>query len=254
LPAVFPFESSRRGSLGSDWGFDVSSNELTKGVRFSTFDPPIFDETDWKFSYPKESEDVREGAKVILRNHGAPILVTQQIGNGKVVWSGMNLAYHVIRFHNTDEVLFFKKILVSLLPEEDLTKPLYEASFLSSKKRKITTQGSRGILFKEQAYPGWKVKIKLNGKTHAGKIFKAGPAYPGFIYVRLPELVDKEVIVSFGYHGGITSWLLTILSLALIIFVLERTLLGGLLVGRRIKKLHIKTQKHVRGWWEKEEY
>lgn len=253
LPAIFPIVRSERTPLGSDWDFEIAQHEFTAGVDFSSFDPPLFDEADWNFSYPPRADDVRSQVEILIKNHGRPILATHEIGEGQVVWSGMNLPYHVVRFHNSEEVEFFANILEFLVVGQ-VTEPAYDATFSSPQKREITVTGSRGVLFKEQAYPGWRASVRLDGQAQGLKIFTAGPAQPGFMYVRLPsEASEKQAAVTFSYQGSWLSWFLTILSLLTGIFLLEQALLGGVLLGKRVKIFREKTSAYVRRWWEKED-
>src|SRR5205823_4174663 len=101
------------------------------------------------------------------------------------IWSGMNLAYHLNRNHNIEEAKFFDNILSYLVNISKPTVPTYNVEFSSSNLRTITTQNAKGILFKEQAYDGWKANFIGNKSSGSISIFKAGPAYPGFMYIPL---------------------------------------------------------------------
>lgn len=252
LPAAFPFDTSSRGPLGSDWDFGIPGADLTKGVSFSKFDPPIFDESDWKFAYTPD-EELRAGSEVILRNHDVPVLIRRPVGEGNVIWSGMNLPYHVTRFHNSEEVEFFENILENLLPESNNEGELaYDPVFTSNRARKITASNATGVLLKEQAFPGWKAKVKTNGSGKSAKIYKAGPSFPGFMYIRLPEGADQAE-VTFNYRGSPIAWIFTIAGILIAVIIIEKALVGGWLFGKRIVKVYRKSHKYARSWWEKEE-
>ncbi len=255
LPEIFPFERSDRKSMGSAWGFDVIDERFSEDIDFSVFDPPLFDTYEWKVSFPRGASGLREGVEVILKNHDIPILISYGVGEGKTVWSGLNLPYHVIRSHNEQEIQFFQNILTSLfstLPEgENIAADI---SFVSPQQRTIMVNGAKGVLFKEQAYPGWHAAIVSAGKKYASTIYKAGPAYPGFMYVRLPsELLNKQSTITFQYRGSLMSWILIILAFGVIIVVLEESILAGKVLGKVYRFLWKEISLRLGFWWKRED-
>ncbi|MCH7951971.1 hypothetical protein IH980_04525 [Patescibacteria group bacterium] len=253
LPAIFPIERSERTPLGGEWDLEVFKSPLTTGVSFERFDPPLFDELNWNFSYPPRADDVRSQVEILIKNHGRPILATHEIGEGQVVWSGMNLPYHVIRFHNPDEVTFFTNIMEDLVDTQQ-DQPVFEATSFSPQEREITATGARGVLLKEQAYPGWKAEIQVNGERQGARIFKAGPAVPGFMYVRLPEASsERETVVRFRFRGSLVGWVTTVITLTIVLIFSERAIFDGRLFGRRLGFIEKKIRTYLMGWWEKED-
>jgi len=256
LPEIFPMNQSERKPLGKTWDFELGESGLMKDIDFSVFDPPIFDDQAWSITYPLDDSDVREGSTILLKNKGKPVMISYSIEGGQVIWSGINLPYHVIRKHNVEEVRFFKNIIQRLVDgtERSAKVPIYESEFINPQKRQVTTQGGKGILFKEQGYPGWRANAESSKSKENVKIYKAGPAYPGFMYVRLPEnMVQKEGKITFSYHGSNIAWILSIGSFVLAIFITEEALFKGIILGRLRRLAWRKLRMSVNAWWRRED-
>ncbi len=179
-------------------------------------------------------------------------MIAYDVAGGQVLWSGMNFPYHVIRNHSEVEVKLLKNILSTILPqaENDIVSQSSEAGFILPQRREIETKGAKGVLFKEQAYPGWRANVDGRGL----KIYKAGPAYPGFMYARLPEeKISQEAKVTFSYNGSWASWILSIIAFILVILILEEVFLKGAVLGRFYKTLFRKSHKRIKSWWVKDE-
>ncbi len=253
LPKIFPFGESERKPLGETWELEVNNHALTEGINFSVFSPPIFDNSPWKFSYPSDKSNMSGGATIILKNHHKALFTTQNVGSGEIFWSGINLPYHIVRYHNNEEVKFFRKILLGMLHGVKNNELTFQQVFTNAEHRVIKSVGAKGILFKEQAYPGWKASMRMGSNTKGSKIFKAGPAHPGFMYVRIPEdTISKEVAVKFDFYGSLESWFFVVISLMVIIVILERVFLSGIIFGKRVEEVGTRTREHLKGWWEKD--
>ncbi|MBI2595321.1 hypothetical protein HYW46_01125 [Candidatus Daviesbacteria bacterium] len=252
LPDFFPIDKTYRKPLGRTWEFEVADDPITRDVDFSTFDPPIFDGSEWNLSFPQQPDDVRQNAVILLKNHTKPILVSENIENGFVFWSGMNLPYHIIRNHNTNELVFFKKIIEKLIGSEKPTPPQSTVKFISAGKRELSTSGARGVLFKEQAYDGWNAVWTENGRNRDLKVYKAGPADPGFIFVRLPAGSGTGKLI-FSYNGSGNTWLVTLLSVTLFILILDEVIFGEKLLGGARRWIWRKFHHRLTGWWGRED-
>lgn len=255
LPEVFPIDKSERKSMGLEWKLEAGDPLVTSGIDFSKFDPPIFNDAPWNISYPPATEDIREDTTVILKNQGIPVIMSHNVAAGKVYWSGINLPYHTIRNNNQEELKFFKNILEKLLEGRSNTEtPSYEVKFLTPQNREITTKGARGVLFKEQAYPGWTAKLENASTKSKLKVFKVGPAYPGFIYVQLPEeLQGQEAKVVFTYSGSSSGFVYMILAIIAVVLLAEEALLGGIIIGRLRRIIWKRANVRINRWWNKED-
>ena len=246
LQEFFPVKRVERRGQVKEWRLEPAGTSLTVNIGFDQFSPPVFDEDEWKVSFAQES-DVRSGAEVILKNHGKVVMVRQKLGSGEVIWSGLNLAYHLSRNHNDQEAKFFLNILSSLVDLSIKEKPLFNTTFIDANSRKVSTQAAKGILFKEQAYPGWNAENVGGGSL---KIYKAGPAYPGYMYV---PISGKSSEVEFTFSGSPTDKILVVISVLSALFIFEEIVLGGMILGRLRRMTFRLMSKRVGHWWEKEE-
>lgn len=254
LHELFPIQNTKREALGAEWEFEILDGDpLTADIDFSSFDPPMFDVDEWKFSFPESDESIREGAKILVKNHDKPLLIQQELGQGQVIWSGFNLPYHVTRTHNDIEVSFFARIIKSFIPEISEPSVADAVTFNSPLKRSISSLRAKGILFKELALPGWNAKIKSGNRTQRGKIYSVGPAHPGFMYVPIPEsFKNQKIEVTFNYSGDNFKWLLLIISGIFSVLVIEDAL-GGFIINRHLQKILHKSRSQFKRWWGRDD-
>lgn len=251
LPEFFPVKKVERRGMGKTWAFEAASQSFAKDVDFEKFAPPVFDDDEWKLSYADETA-LGGGASPILKNHGKVVMASRAIGSGEVIWSGLNFAYHVSRNHNLEEAKFFVNILSSVVDLSKKPQPGFSVDFKNANSRTISQEGAKGILFKEMAYGGWSASLVEgdNGKRGKLKIFKAGPAYPGYMYI--PTTGGKNV-VTLKFSGSLQDKLLTWVSIIVLLFVLDEAALGGLVLGR-LRRLAFKLVSFKLGrWWQKED-
>lgn len=258
LSEIFPFDKSERKELRKEWDLEQVPDDLTSEIDFASFGPPIFNDNPWKFSYPRQDSSLRDGAKVVLKNHGKPVFITMEHGNGKVIWSGMNLLYHINQNPIAEEGKFFKNIITELVVLGDgqivqadavwNSPERVQAKIISRPKPSLTRP--KGILFKEEFYNGWSAKIVGNGGQ---KIYKAGPTFPGFIYLPLKKNNANTTDVLFSYNGDPLYWGVTLINVIAILFVLELIMFNGKIVGVRVHRVYHKIRKRVGSWWQKED-
>lgn len=248
LPEFFPIEKVRRRGMGRGWDLKNHNNLYGENVNLSKFSPPLFDGDEWKVSFA-DTDDLRDGAEIILTNKDKIVLAKQKLGSGEVIWSGLNFAYHLTRNHNPDEAVLFNNILASMVDLSVKPRPKSSTKFINPNLRTVEVESARGVLFKEQSFDGWSAK-NLNNNSSL-KIYRAGPATPGFMYIPLKPA--EKTKVEFYYGGSLTNKIILSISVLLIIFLLEEILLRGLLLGRLRRFLWAKSKHHIRRWWEKED-
>lgn len=249
LPEIFPVKQTVRKGMGKDWEIENPDRLFGEGVDFKKFSPLDYDNAEWNVSFAEDSK-LNSGAKVILKNRGKVVMASQKIGDGELVWSGINLAYHLNRNHNLDESRFFLNILGSLVDLSKRPVPNYKVTFKNSNERIIETEGASGILFKEMAYPGWKARRIDGDKKLKPEIFKAGPAYPGFMYVPISRERNK---IGLTFSGSAFDKVVMSLAVVLVILVFEEVALKGFLLGRARRIGFRLVSFKVGRWWEKED-
>ena len=257
LPEVFPAEQLEFGSLGKEW--QVETKEGLSAIDFTKLEPLVYQDEPWKVSYVPDPNLIREGSRVLVAQVGKPVVVERKLGQGKIIWSGLNSWYRPWEFkaNGMVEVQVLDVILTKLL--ETSYQPGVEVEVIREKPEKITVEGNNfsGVVFKENHLPGWKAWVNVNGKKQNLKIYSAGP---DLMFASLPqELEDKPAKVSFVYQGPWSYWLLFFISIVSFILVMVEIITNGY-VSRRLRLSRmgkiIDTKKHfktIRGWWDKEE-
>lgn len=241
LPDIFPIEKTRKDTLGKEWSLDQ-------------FSPPVLDDQPWKFSLPVEGSGLRPETKVILETEGKPLIAERTYGQGKVIWSGMNLFYHLVYYNNLEEGKFLDNLLSKLVELKDQELPQFSAQRPSGGKATLEGQGAKGVLFKERLYSGWKTRMSSSKRETGLKIYKAGPTYPGFMYVKIPSSVNNSSFkVTFTFQGTLSGYFASLLSLLGFAAVFDYTFFGGRFLVRRGKKAWLLIRKRGGRWWDKED-
>lgn len=254
LPEFFPIKTTQRSEITKEWNLEITPDTLTQGTDFTSFGPPVYNNNPWKFSYPRIESDVRSNAKVILKNHGKAVLVEQDIGLGKVLWSGINLPYYVNQNPLVEETKFFRNIISFLVDLKETEVVPLEVVWQNSEKITIqkANNTTRGIIVKEQLYNGWKVQER-QPDTKNMKIYKTGPTYPGFMYIPIEELKDQQATLVLTYNGEPLFWFPSMVSFIALLIILELIVLNGKFISIKFHHLYHRTKKKIRSWWEKED-
>lgn len=251
LPEIFPFVQLERKGLGTEWDLLINQDELIKSIDIQKFSPPLFDDSEWKFAYP-DSDSTRNNEEILITNQAKPVLTLGNLGKGKILWSGMNLFYHVSRFNNLDEGIFLKNIIGKVIDLEEKQFPVSQVERSNARTVIISGNSTKGILLKEQFYPGWRANIKTSSGTKSAKIFSAGASFPGYMYVRLPKNTTTYT-VTFRFSGSLTTWILMSFSLVVFLILMDNILLNGLIFGRFVRKTAQILKKKTEKWWEKDD-
>lgn len=254
LPELFPFKAASRKELKTIWDLEVTEDEITKGVNFSKFGPPIFNNNPWKFSFPKSNSDLRDGAKVIVKNHGKPIIMKLNVGKGIVYWSGMNFPYHFNQYRSNEESKMFKNILEQLIEvRKNRVVPVRVTWERPEKIAISSSSGIKAVLVKEEAYNGWGITL-VRGFGTDPKIYKAGPTFPGFMYIPIAKEKSSEPFsFTLSFNGIAEGWFSAFVSAVATFLILELIIFDGRIIGKRLSTMFNRYKKTAGSWWEKEE-
>jgi hypothetical protein len=254
LPNIFPISRDHYGSLGEDW---AAGGEISGKVDFSLMSKLIFKGTPWKLSYAS-TNDLRKGANVLLTQKGNPIAVSQNMGKGKVVWSGANFFYRPeeYRQNGVNETKPINLLFHDLLG--DLSKSKIDSQVTMSTPEKITLTGANlsGVVLKENHWPGWVAKVNASGKNYSVPIFSAGPE---LMYIPIPrEVRNGNVTVIMNYLGSPINWIGFVVSIITLIACIIYLLFGNMFHIKFGSKLisYFDIKKYVYNlskWWGKEE-
>lgn len=249
FPEVFPMTAAKRESLGDKWQLQpASNNPILEGIKLDEFGPLVYEGAPWKLSYIPSMSDLKPGAEVVLSQAGQPILVSQKLGQGEVVWSGMSLSYHFLYYDRLVEAKFLQNIISYLTSGLPNGETAFSFERKSPEQIKISGQNFSGVVFKENINPGWRAKV--NGKSVA--IYSAGP---DFMYVKVPKGTSGNIIVELYYRGTNLAWLTFLFWLGAVGYSISYFIFGkGIKVSLILKKLNLEfLTKGMRTWWSKEE-
>jgi len=209
IPELIPVSRTTATNYGTEWDLTSVDHEILEGIDLSAFGAAIYDGGPWGVSSVAQS-DVRDWAKPILFTNGHPIVVAGQYGKGRVVWTGMNLPYHINTYRNEEESRLLAQ-MIEWVAGEDRPQPDYEALFVHPQRREVKVlTPAKGVLFKESFFPNWHAYAE-GGEL---KIYRAGP---DFMYVPLPGDTSYPAEVIFEYKKSTLEWVSLGISLATLI-------------------------------------
>ncbi|OGH20043.1 MAG: hypothetical protein A3D74_03930 [Candidatus Levybacteria bacterium RIFCSPHIGHO2_02_FULL_37_13] len=247
LGDIFPTNNLSDLEVQGSWSnTDSERSPITENINLNKFSPLIFEGNPWKLSASKIS-NLKPWAKLILRKGNNVIMAYGELGNGQIIWSGMNLMYHTVRNDNYEEAKMFGNMLSSVAVK-NTTEPDFKIQRTNPRIINITGNNFNGIYFKENYDSGW--SAKENGQKL--KIYKAGL---DFMYIVIPQAKQNQNI-TLSYNGSLTNWLFFLMSLFSLILALLYTMIPHPFHSiKRHAHHHIKQKigKKLTTWWQREE-
>ena len=193
-PSVIPLSELAWRNAGQENSYRIEGDEIASGIDSTKFDPLIWEDSPWGFA-SADSGKLREWGRPILSHEGYPLLAGGEYGEGRVVWSGMNLLSHVIAYDNPEEQLLLNRLLNWLGGDREDSQEL-EAVVERSHPDRVdfsasSLQGDRPWLYWREAwYPNWHAKLTEGETITEVPIFRAGPGF---------------MLMPLGLGGGQTS-------------------------------------------------
>jgi len=185
-----------------------------------------------------------------------PVAVEQKVGEGKVMWTGANFWYRPEEYRENGVVeagltkIFLKQWLGDLSRGSRIEAEVNRAE---PEEIWVKGEGIKGVVFKENHWPGWGAKVKSSGKTKRVPVFTAGPE---LMYVPVPkQMREGEIEVEINYHGGGLYWLCLVVSIVSLLVVVVYLIFGD----KAFKGLKSRGEKKkgwgkkMREWWDKDE-
>jgi len=259
LSRIFPIEETKIQEILGDWKLKGQS-DLIKDINLSDFAEASYQGKPWQISYA-DFDDLANWSFPILKREDKVILVGGEFEGGKVVWSGMNLPFHIVANKNQEEAKLFGNIIKYIIKNYELRimnqELKYEAKFIHPEKREVVLDSpAQGVLFKESYVNNWHAHLEAQSDQLKAKIYIAGP---GFMYVPIDKNEEVKKII-FEYH---LSWIekislaISIITfLFLIIYLFEGWLIKKPIVSSLIKRVISRmerTAEKTKSWWVKEE-
>jgi hypothetical protein len=162
-------------------------------------------------------------------------------GNGTLIWSGMQLANHVQANTNLAESKLFLHLISSIVPIESKPAIIGTVDFKSDRDVDFSAaSGGKGILMRYAFWDGWMAEV--NGEKQ--KIYKAGPAYPGFMYIPLSSAAST--IAHFTFNGASRVHVIWVISTLILVTLLDLIIFNGFFIGNNFKRLMVYLYKHTR--------
>lgn len=251
--AYMPLKSQNWVNLGIVSDYHLN-REIIQGLDENLFGPLEWKDMGWGFSSAKNS--LKDWAQPVLSVADYPLIVVGQYGQGKVVWSGMNLFAHAYDKENKEEVKLIGSLaswlLADYVPKEG--KVVYTRPNPDEVNFDLKTP-AKWLLWKESYSPYWQATLRtLDNKTYPLKFYRAGP---GWVLIRLPDKnLEKGTVVTLRYIQSRAGYLGYVVSLLTLIgFFLYLSGLGKKIWGeRKIEFIPVeKILGKIKSWWGREE-
>ncbi|HXJ47692.1 MAG TPA: hypothetical protein VNF91_00870 [Candidatus Acidoferrum sp.] len=211
-PSVLPVASLQWGSL------DPAAPVLVQGADDPSFGRFVYQGGAWGAS---SAGSVRQGATELVRVGGRVVAARSNVGQGRVLWSGMNWIAHNSASGSADEAAFLAAQLAWVFAGDSQagTQAPLTPSWTGDSQASIALQPSAGpslVLFKESLFPGWSARLVT--PTGSQPVDLAGSEMD-FVLASLPAVpAGSSLVFTYGptaVEQG--SWGLSLVFLALLI-------------------------------------
>ena len=230
VPEFFPVNSLSWTDLGKVSGFETNPAFVTNEIDVSKFSPLIWEDEAWSVSLSPTG--LKPWSSPILSIEGKPLVAYGEYGEGKIVWSGMNLISHSQTYDNAEERELIKMIIDLLTPSPNEVRA-ESLSFLRNHPDRVIfsldANASKGgsILWREAFYPRWQASLFTSSGATQLPIYRAGP---GFMLIPV-ESSSTPVEVELAWQQSVGDKLAAAGSLlglvSLLIISIDALFLGG---------------------------
>jgi len=226
-PAPVPGGQIKRKGIGPDWKLQRVGQTIGSGLDLKAFAPAVYNGGPWGVSYIPQAS-VPAWAEPVLMSDGDPVMVAGILGSGRVVWSGMNLPYHIESTRTVEESRLLSQAIVWTTPRQ-AAEPDYTATFVNPKLRRVVVAGpASGILLKESWVPNWQASV--NGKSV--DVYRAGP---DLMYVPLPPGAVYPATVELQFTRTPVELISDVISLLALVGLLGSLVVGSIRARRRAR-------------------
>jgi hypothetical protein len=225
-----PITGATSHGVTSDWRFKTASSPITDGIDFSSFGPPAYSGGPWAIS---AASGIRSWAQGVVWSGTDAVVVAGQLGQGRVVWSGLNLPFHIDSYRNAEESQFFTRAMAWASRSNNDVAATSSARRDGPQQTTISVaSNARGVLFKESWFDRWHVYV--NGSEV--NVLRAGP---GFMYVQLPKDTRFPATVEWRYEKAVVDWAGIVVSAATLVALITWPRWRG------------RARKAMGAWWDR---
>ena len=230
-PAVLPVDQLTWTNYGKDANYVFEGQEIVGDLDIDQFGALVWEDDPWSVSGTNRA-NLRSWGSSILSVGDNPLLAVGELGEGRVVWSGMNLISHILAYDNEEETRLLEGFLAWLAPIRDNSEhppPLVTRDHPDRIDFVVSTDpiNTTWLYWREVSYPTWHAYINDSTGTREVPIYRAGP---GFMLMPL-DTVDESASVSLVWNVPLIEKLAlvgTIIGLGLyLVLVLDGLLLSG---------------------------
>ena len=246
-PRVLPVSTLKWTNYGLAADYVLSAPEISGEVDPTEFAPLIWENGPWGVS-GANPEDVRQWGQVVLSAAGRPLVVAGEYGEGRVVWSGMNLVAHAFDQENDEEIMLLHNLVAWLTAAA--TSGEYSVTVTRDHPDRVefdfyVPAGARSSLYwREAYYPAWHAYLETDdARRQELPIHRGGP---GFMLMPI-ESVSGNVSVELVWETPLNERVAAIISL-LTVVALGAFIVDGLLFGGQ---WFVELQSRLRGRWIK---
>ncbi len=194
-PDVLPMDRLTWTSYGRDNAYSINADAIDSQIEANEFAPLVWEDHAWGVS-GGEIGDVRDWAVPVLTSHGKPLLLAGEYGQGRVVWSGMNLISHINAYGNDQEKAFLRDLIL-WLAEGIETREWGAPEILRDVPDEIrftiseTSSELTWLLWRESYYPNWHASWSSQEGQQPVPVYRAGP---GLMLLPLPPTATTAVL------------------------------------------------------------
>ncbi|MBU0618886.1 hypothetical protein KKD62_01470 [Patescibacteria group bacterium] len=199
-------------------------------LQVADFAPLAWNDNAWGISIPVVGK--RDWARTVLSISGKPLVAAGEYGEGKVIWTGLNIFGHLNTYDfNEAEMVFLGNLLRwfgagSLAEEQAQSQKLLvtrEHPDQVDFEFQATADQPSILYWREAEFPNWQATLSHpSGAKEKIDIYRAGP---GFMLMRLPPL-EQGSRLQLAFKPGGRTYLGRILSLFALIILLIYVVIG----------------------------
>lgn len=242
-PAVLPVSQLSWTNFAVASEFTFEAPEIGGAVDPTAFAPLEWEGQSWGVSSARQ-DGVRDWGKIVLSVAGQPLIVAGEYGQGRIIWSGMNMVAHAYDKDNDEEVELLHNLISWLTSDSDTTD--YSIAVERDHPDRVVFRGEvstgtrAAIYWREAYYPDWHAYLEgEEGDRQELPIYRAGP---GFMLIPV-ETASRSLSVALEWETPFVERIAALLSLltagGLFAYVFDGLFLEGKVFNRvrdRIRK------------------